>query len=183
MLCKWVNNAVTTVINDVLICFRGSWGLLKRLDASHIFAANKSDAFSFEILAYNIEDIFMWCSMASWMQVRRCCITFCCVDSAGVGRSGTFIALDRILQQIQVTDHVDIFGIVWAMRKERVWMVQTEQQYICIHQCLLAVLEGNENQGPPREIHDNQGFEGKWSAQTSKDVMNQESVPQSYLQV
>lgn len=82
-------------------------------------------------------------------------------DSAGVGRSGTFIALDRILQQIQVTDHVDIFGIVWAMRKERVWMVQTEQQYICIHQCLLAVLEGNENQGPPREIHDNQGFEGQ----------------------
>lgn len=58
-------------------------------------------------------------------------------------------------------DHVDIFGIVWAMRKERVWMVQTEQQYICIHQCLLAVLEGNESVGPQREIHDNQGFEGK----------------------
>merc|ERR1711974_166381 len=32
---------------------------------------------------------------------------------------------------------VDIFGIVYEMRKERVWMVQTEQQYICIHQCLL----------------------------------------------
>lgn len=79
--------------------------------------------------------------------------------SAGVGRSGTFIALDRILQQIEMTDHVDIFGIVWAMRRERVWMVQTEQQYICIHQCLLAVLEGSENQSPPREIHDNQGFE------------------------
>ncbi|XP_044737307.1 tyrosine-protein phosphatase 10D-like isoform X2 [Chrysoperla carnea] len=79
--------------------------------------------------------------------------------SAGVGRSGTFITLDRILQQIQVADYVDIFGIVWAMRKERVWMVQTEQQYICIHQCLLAVLEGKELTGPPREIHDNQGFE------------------------
>lgn len=37
--------------------------------------------------------------------------------SAGVGRSGTFITLDRILQQIQVSDYVDIFGIVWAMRK------------------------------------------------------------------
>lgn len=81
--------------------------------------------------------------------------------SAGVGRSGTFIALDRLLQQITMSDHVDIFGIVWAMRKERVWMVQTEQQYICIHQCLLAVLEGNESQVVPREIHDNQGFEGK----------------------
>nr|CAD7427319.1 unnamed protein product [Timema monikensis] len=81
--------------------------------------------------------------------------------SAGVGRSGTFITLDRILQQLNLSDTVDIFGIVWAMRKERSWMVQTEQQYICIHQCLLAVLEGNENQGPQREIHDNQGFEGK----------------------
>ncbi|RZC39021.1 Y phosphatase and/or fn3 domain containing protein [Asbolus verrucosus] len=81
--------------------------------------------------------------------------------SAGVGRSGTFICLDRILQQILVSDYVDIFGIVYAMRKERVWMVQTEQQYICIHQCLLAVLEGKELSGSPREIHENQGFEGK----------------------
>lgn len=79
--------------------------------------------------------------------------------SAGVGRSGTFICLDRILQQILVADYVDIFGIVYAMRKERVWMVQTETQYICIHQCLLAVLEGKEVTGPPREIHENQGFE------------------------
>lgn len=83
--------------------------------------------------------------------------------SAGVGRSGTFIALDRILQQIKKDDPVDIFGIVYAMRKERVWMVQTEQQYICIHQCLLAVLEGKENELGPREIHENEGFDGKLS--------------------
>lgn len=82
--------------------------------------------------------------------------------SAGVGRSGTFICLDRILQQIQTSDYVDIFGIVYLMRKERVWMVQTEQQYICIHQCLLTVLEGKELTSSPREIHENQGFEGKW---------------------
>ncbi|XP_059474266.1 tyrosine-protein phosphatase 10D [Neocloeon triangulifer] len=79
--------------------------------------------------------------------------------SAGVGRSGTFIALDRLLQQIKKDDTVDIFGIVYAMRKERVWMVQTEQQYICIHQCLLAVLEGKENDFGPREIHENEGFD------------------------
>lgn len=41
-------------------------------------------------------------------------------------------------------------------------MVQTEVQYICIHQCLMAVLEGNENlNNIPRELHDNQGFEGE----------------------
>ncbi|XP_050304199.1 tyrosine-protein phosphatase 10D isoform X2 [Anthonomus grandis grandis] len=79
--------------------------------------------------------------------------------SAGVGRSGTFICLDRILQQFQTSDCVDVFGIVYLMRRERVWMVQTEQQYICIHQCLLAVLEGQEMTTSPREIHENQGFE------------------------
>ncbi|GAB6018714.1 hypothetical protein CHUAL_000390 [Chamberlinius hualienensis] len=83
-----------------------------------------------------------------------------CHCSAGVGRSGTFIALDRILQHIIKYDYVDIFGIVFEMRKERVWMVQTEQQYICIHQCLVCVLEGKEDENPPRgEIHDNEGFE------------------------
>jgi len=39
-------------------------------------------------------------------------------------------------------------------------MVQTEQQYICIYQCLLAVLEGNELAAPLRQIHDNSGFQG-----------------------
>ena len=50
--------------------------------------------------------------------------------SAGVGRSGTFIALDRILQHIKKYDYVDIFGIVHEMRKERVWMVQNEVRTI-----------------------------------------------------
>ncbi|KAH7939926.1 hypothetical protein HPB52_019495 [Rhipicephalus sanguineus] len=81
--------------------------------------------------------------------------------SAGVGRSGTFIALDRILQGLRKYDSVDIFGIVYEMRRERVWMVQNEQQYICIHQCLMCVLEGKEDvlDSPRPEAHDNQGFE------------------------
>ena len=59
-------------------------------------------------------------------------------------------------------DYVDVFGIVYEMRRERVWMVQTEQQYICIHQCVLAVFEGKENDGiGMREVHDNEGYEGK----------------------
>ena len=45
----------------------------------------------------------------------------------------------------------------------QVWMVQTEQQYICIHQCLLAVMEGKENEIPSREIHSNDGYDGKHS--------------------
>ncbi|KAM3958132.1 LOW QUALITY PROTEIN: tyrosine-protein phosphatase 10D [Aphomia sociella] len=73
--------------------------------------------------------------------------------SAGVGRSGTFITLDRALQQLAAhAEYIDIFGMVHAMRRERVWMVQTEQQYICIHQCVVAVLEG-QDLAPPHHAH------------------------------
>ncbi|XP_052756791.1 LOW QUALITY PROTEIN: tyrosine-protein phosphatase 10D-like [Galleria mellonella] len=76
--------------------------------------------------------------------------------SAGVGRSGTFITLDRALQQLAAhAEYIDIFGMVYAMRRERVWMVQTEQQYICIHQCVVAVLEGQDLTPPPHHPHHN----------------------------
>ncbi|CAK1544794.1 unnamed protein product [Leptosia nina] len=81
--------------------------------------------------------------------------------SAGVGRSGTFITLDRALQQLtRHAEYLDIFGMVHAMRRERVWMVQTEQQYICIHQCVVAALEGHDlAPPPPNNHHHNAAFE------------------------
>nr|XP_039262864.1 receptor-type tyrosine-protein phosphatase beta-like isoform X4 [Styela clava] len=53
--------------------------------------------------------------------------------SAGVGRTGTFIAMDRLLQHMHDNTYVDIYGIVHQMRMHRVFMVQTESQYILIH--------------------------------------------------
>ncbi|TMS35191.1 hypothetical protein L596_002642 [Steinernema carpocapsae] len=61
--------------------------------------------------------------------------------SAGVGRSGTFIALDRLMHTIPMNVPLDVFGVVYEMRLERCHMVQNEQQYIFIHQCLLNILE------------------------------------------
>ena len=48
------------------------------------------------------------------------------LSSAGVGRSGTFIVLDHCLRLIRDKDEVDIFSIVYNLRRERVLMVQTE---------------------------------------------------------
>jgi len=81
--------------------------------------------------------------------------------SAGVGRSGTFIALDSLLQHIKHNDYVNIFELVYEMRKSRACMVQNEQQYICIHQCLLAALEGNKQDlliESPRPERENQAY-------------------------
>ena len=48
---------------------------------------------------------------------------------------------------------MDIFGIVYEMRKERVWMVQTEQQYICIHQAShLNCCKNNANFTPIHSV-------------------------------
>ncbi|XP_072045341.1 tyrosine-protein phosphatase 10D-like [Amphiura filiformis] len=61
--------------------------------------------------------------------------------SAGVGRTGTFICLDRILHHIEDFDFVDIMAFVSEMRMHRNYMVQTEQQYVFIHRCVLDILE------------------------------------------
>ncbi|KAM4723203.1 receptor-type tyrosine-protein phosphatase eta-like [Rhinophrynus dorsalis] len=57
--------------------------------------------------------------------------------SAGVGRTGTLIALDRIIKQIECEEIVDVYGIVYDLRMHRVIMVQTESQYIFLNQCAL----------------------------------------------
>ncbi|KAJ1359430.1 hypothetical protein KIN20_018155 [Parelaphostrongylus tenuis] len=83
--------------------------------------------------------------------------------SAGVGRSGTFIAIDRLLQTLQIERPIDIFGIVHEMRLERCHMVQNEQQYIFIHHCILHAIE---TMSPKRslfhskvdELHENPVF-------------------------
>lgn len=46
--------------------------------------------------------------------------------SAGVGRTGTFIVLDRVLQQLDTKDTVDVYGSVFDLRLHRSHMVQTE---------------------------------------------------------
>uniref|UniRef100_A0A8C4WXI8 protein-tyrosine-phosphatase n=1 Tax=Eptatretus burgeri TaxID=7764 RepID=A0A8C4WXI8_EPTBU len=60
--------------------------------------------------------------------------------SAGVGRTGTFIALDMLLQQIEELNYVDVFGLVTEMRKSRMNMIQTEEQYIFVYKCLRNIL-------------------------------------------
>ncbi|CAB1413273.1 unnamed protein product [Pleuronectes platessa] len=54
--------------------------------------------------------------------------------SAGVGRTGTFMALDRLMQHIREHEFADVLGLVSEMRSHRLSMVQTEEQYVFIHQ-------------------------------------------------
>uniref|UniRef100_A0AAQ4S4Y9 protein-tyrosine-phosphatase n=2 Tax=Gasterosteus aculeatus aculeatus TaxID=481459 RepID=A0AAQ4S4Y9_GASAC len=64
--------------------------------------------------------------------------------SAGVGRTGTFIVLDRVLQQLDTRDVLDIYGSVFDLRLHRSHMVQTESQYAYLHQCVHDVLRARK---------------------------------------
>ncbi|KAK2869865.1 hypothetical protein Q8A67_024257 [Cirrhinus molitorella] len=61
--------------------------------------------------------------------------------SAGVGRTGTLIALDVLLQQLDKDKEVGIAHFVQQMRLNRPLMVQTESQYVFLHQCIMDTLQ------------------------------------------
>ncbi|XP_068855760.1 phosphatidylinositol phosphatase PTPRQ isoform X3 [Aphelocoma coerulescens] len=68
--------------------------------------------------------------------------------SAGVGRTGVYIALDHLTQHINDHDFVDIYGLVAELRSERMCMVQNLAQYIFLHQCVLDLLTTKGNSQP-----------------------------------
>ena len=45
--------------------------------------------------------------------------------SAGIGRTGTFITIDHVLEQIERENVVDIPGVIQSIRQQRMKMVQT----------------------------------------------------------
>ncbi|XP_041271179.1 receptor-type tyrosine-protein phosphatase eta-like isoform X3 [Onychostruthus taczanowskii] len=61
--------------------------------------------------------------------------------SAGVGRTGTFIAIDRLIQQMEMENTVDVYGVVYDLRMHRPLMVQTEDQYVFLNQCVMDIIK------------------------------------------
>lgn len=58
----------------------------------------------------------LWCTY--------CIIHIVCLHSAGVGRTGTYIAIDAMLQRLQERDDLDIYDFVVQLRTKRTLMVQ-----------------------------------------------------------
>ncbi len=68
-------------------------------------------------------------------------IMLCIIPSAGVGRTGTFIALDILQQMATKQKSIDVYNCVRRLRTERMLMVQTK---VCTKLLLKVLITSNQ---------------------------------------
>ena len=70
--------------------------------------------------------------------------------SAGVGRTGTFIVLDSMLERMEKEKTVNVYDFLTNMRRKRIQMVQTQVsmsvnvcECVCAHVCMCECVTYN----------------------------------------
>ena len=71
--------------------------------------------------------------------------------SAGIGRTGTFLAIDQGIQQLHSTGVADVITIIRKLREDRGGMVQHLDQAEFVHRVLVKYAE---TYGAPEESHE-----------------------------
>uniref|UniRef100_A0A669BDH7 Receptor-type tyrosine-protein phosphatase n=1 Tax=Oreochromis niloticus TaxID=8128 RepID=A0A669BDH7_ORENI len=106
--------------------------------------------------------------------------------SAGVGRTGTFIVIDSMIDMMHIEQRVDVFGFVSRIREQRCQLIQTDMQYSFIYQALLEYylygdteldvcsLEGHlQRLHNTRAPHDRLGLEEEFRKLTNVRIMKE----------
>ncbi|XP_066940417.1 tyrosine-protein phosphatase 69D [Macrobrachium rosenbergii] len=57
--------------------------------------------------------------------------------SAGVGRTGTLVALDSLVMELEEEGHASIFNLICDLRHQRNFLVQSLKQYVFLHRALM----------------------------------------------
>ena len=74
------------------------------------------------------------------------------VYSAGVGRTGTLITIDEELQRAECDEYIDAFNYVKRLREQRNFMVQTDTQYVFLHDAVFEGIISGKTEVPAKEL-------------------------------
>ena len=110
-------------------------------------------------------------------------VTHC---SAGIGRTGTFIAVDTTLRRLLAAGNIDMLSTVSHMRQERAGSVQTIAQYKFAYEALkqyvvlngvqpvavAAVVVGDEEELTAQELNQLRQLAGEDTGETDKDLFD-----------
>lgn len=80
---------------------------------------------------------------------KGCILVHC---SAGVGRTGTLVALDCLLEQLKEEGQVSIFNTICDLRHQRNFLVQSLKQYIFIYRALVEVAQYGDTEINANEL-------------------------------
>ncbi|XP_064363300.1 receptor-type tyrosine-protein phosphatase mu isoform X7 [Dromaius novaehollandiae] len=94
--------------------------------------------------------------------------------SAGAGRTGCFIVIDIMLDMAEREGVVDIYNCVRELRSRRVNMVQTEEQYVFIHDAILEACLCGETSVPASQVRSVYYEMNKLDPQTNSSQIKEE---------
>uniref|UniRef100_A0A4W3IZ30 Receptor-type tyrosine-protein phosphatase kappa n=1 Tax=Callorhinchus milii TaxID=7868 RepID=A0A4W3IZ30_CALMI len=94
--------------------------------------------------------------------------------SAGAGRTGCFMVIDIMLDMAEREGVVDIYNCVRELRSRRVNMVQTEEQYVFIHDAILEACLCGDTTIPDSQLRSAYYEMNKLEPQTNSSQMKEE---------
>ncbi|KAL1438353.1 hypothetical protein MTO96_048142 [Rhipicephalus appendiculatus] len=72
--------------------------------------------------------------------------------SAGVGRTGTIVLMELALDMARAEKRVDVMGLLYKLRQQRVNLVETVEQYEFVHEALVERLFGEPTRQPSDKL-------------------------------
>ena len=124
------------------------------LDAVRVFRVHTKICTGFEETSHTFGVLLVpqFAPQIFLRNLHRCSLCLSSL-SAGVGRTGCFIVIDAMAERIKHEKAIDIYGHVTLMRSQRNYMVQTEDQYIFIHDALLEAVTCGNTEVPARNLY------------------------------